>query len=105
MERSWPIIVELCAGADIDNRLLTGVHWLESRLVDPQGEERSLTEPETRRKLLAAGNSAVLRSIGDAAAYYNRGGQVVFARGILKIINHKRRIRLCLRGDREVLPA
>lgn len=101
MRRIWPLIVELMGSYDLDNRLVQGMHWLECHLLDPTGNDRSLTELETQRKLLTAGYTAILRAIGDAAAYYNRGGQVVFARGILKVINHRRRIRLIMRGDKE----
>jgi hypothetical protein len=105
MQRVWPMIVELAGDQEIDNRFVQGMHWLEGHMIDATGHERSLVETETRKKLLAAGYSAVLRSIGDAAAYYHRGGQLVFARGILKVLNHKRRVRLMMRGDREVAPA
>jgi hypothetical protein len=101
MRRIWPLIVELMGEHDLDNRLVQGMHWLECHLTDPTGNPRSLTELETQRKLVAAGYTAVLRAIGDAAAYFNRGGQVVFARGILKVVNHRRRIRLTMRGDKE----
>lgn len=101
MRRIWPLIVELMGEHDLDNRLVQGMHWLETHLTDSTGQQRSLTEMETQRKLVAAGYTAILRSIGDAAAYYNRGGQSVFARGILKVVNHRRRLRLAMRGDKE----
>lgn len=100
MRRIWPVIVELCTGRGIDNRLVQGMHWLETRLVDEADEERSITEADNKRKLLDAGLDKVLRSIGDACAYYHRGGQLVFARGILNIINYKRRNKLSMRGDK-----
>jgi hypothetical protein len=105
MRRAWPLIVELVGDGDVDSRLVVGMHWLEGHIVDPDGRRRSLVEAETRRKLLGVGCSAIIRSIGDAAAYYHRGGQVVYARGIIKVVNHKRRIRLMMIGDREVTPA
>jgi len=100
LRRVWPLIVEICQGAAIDNRFLWGMHWLEQRLVDSDGEERSLTETKIRQKLTEAGVNALLRSIGDATAYYSRGGQLVFARGILNILNYKRIKKLAIRGDR-----
>jgi hypothetical protein len=88
---------------DLDNRLVQGMHWLESHLIDATGERRSLTEMELQRKLIAAGYTAILRSIGDAAAYHHRGGQTIFARGILNVVNHRRRQRLSIRGDKDSL--
>lgn len=101
LRRIWPLVVELAGENDIDNRLLQGMHWLEYHLTDSTGKQRSLLEAETQRKLLSAGYAAILRSIGSAAAFFNRGGQAVFARGILNLVNHRRRLRLIMRGDKE----
>ena len=104
LRRVWPMIIELAGDKDVDNRLLQGMHWLEYHLTDAAGKPRTLTESETHRKLVSAGYTGILRSIGDAAAYFNRGGQVVFARGILTVVNHRRRLRLIMRGDKESTP-
>lgn len=101
LRRIWPLLVEIAADNVIDQRFLWGMHTLETRLVDRDGEERSLTEANNREKLSKAGYTALMRAIGDAAAYYNRGGQMIFARGILNILNHGRQKRLKLRGDAE----
>lgn len=100
LRRIWPLVCELCTDSPIDNRLVQGMHWIEPRLVDEDEDERSLTEADIRRKLIDAGITAVMRAIGDASAYYNRGGQLVFGRGILNILNHRRRNKLSLRGDK-----
>lgn len=99
MKQLWPLICELCDGEGIDNRLVFGLHWLETRLVDQDDQDASLLASANRRKLLDAGVSKILRSIGDACAYYHRGGQAVFAKGILNVLNHKRRNLLQIRGS------
>jgi len=99
MKQLWPLICELCADESIDNRFVAGLHWLETRLVDQNEEERSVLEASNRRKLAEAGIRKILHSIGDAAAYYHRGGQAVFAKGILNVLNYKRRNILKLRGS------
>jgi hypothetical protein len=104
LKRIWPIIVEICAGKPIDYRLLHGMHLLETRLVDSTGKDRSLTETDNRRKLIAEGSGAIIRSIGNAVAFYAHGGHTVFARGILSLLNWKRKKRLMLKGDMESAP-
>lgn len=94
----WPLIVELCQGERIDNRLVQGIAYLERRLIDEDGERRSMLEPANKGKLVEAGSSRIMKSIGEAAAFYHRGGQVVFARGVLAIVNYRRQKRLRIKG-------
>jgi hypothetical protein len=96
--RVWPLIVTLCAGEPPDNRLVLGMHWAESKLRDMDGNHCSLLDPKNMQKILDAGLKAIMRAIGDASAYYNRGGAHVFADGILNVINHKRHKKLVLKG-------
>lgn len=94
----WPLIVDLCQGERIDNRLVHGIAYLERRMVDEDGERRSLLEPANKGKLVEAGVSRIMKSIGEAAAFYHRGGQVVFAKGVLNIVNYRRQKRLRIKG-------
>lgn len=91
LERVWPLIAELCQERTIDSRLVRGIFCAEQKLVDEDGNRRSLTEAPVRAKLLAGGAEKILRSMGDAAAYYHAGGELVWAEGILNVINYKRR--------------
>lgn len=91
LQRLWPLVCELCRDTQIDQRLILGFHYLEIRLRGSDDEPRSLLESDNRKKLLGAGAAKVLRSIGDACAYHHRGGNTVFARGIMNLINYKRR--------------
>lgn len=99
MKQLWPFICELCADEPIDNRFVAGLHYLETRLVDGKDEDCSILETANRSKLLDAGVKKILRAIGDAAAYYHRGGAGVFAKGILNVVNYKRRNVLRMRGS------
>jgi hypothetical protein len=101
MRAIWPLIIEISIGESIDQRMLTALFALERRLVDAAGAKRSLTEADNRRKLVEAGYSKVMRAIGEASAYYNKGGDVVWARGVLNILNYKKQNRLSLKGDTE----
>ena len=94
----WPILTQLCLGSRLDSRLVTGLTQLEQRLQDQSGK-RSVTERVLRDRLIAAGYPQCLRYISDACAFYHRGGDSVFAKGLLNLLNFKARIRLSLRGD------
>ena len=96
--RVWPLIVDLCHGERIDNRLVYAVAYLERRMIDTDGVRHSLLERENKKKLVEAGVSRIMQSIGEAAAFYHRGGHVVFAKGVLNIVNYRRRMRLMIKG-------
>jgi hypothetical protein len=95
---TWPLIGEISEGQKIDNRIVTGMVWLERKLVDPDGNKRSLADATNRKKLIEAGYRQVLRAIGEAAAYYKRGGDVVFANGVLNLLNYRRSKKLEMKG-------
>ena len=98
-DRIWPLIVELCRDKRIDSRLLIGMTHCEARLVDENGESSSLLQSANKRKLIEVGHSGIMKSIGEACAFYHRGGEMVFARGILNIVNFRRKLRLKLKGQ------
>lgn len=78
---------------------MRGLHLLETRLVDEQGEARSCVEAANRNKLLDAQYEGVVRAMSEATAYYRNSGSTALARGILNLLNHRRRKLLALRGD------
>jgi hypothetical protein len=95
----WPLIAELCEGKRIDNRLVSGMALLERKLVTDNEERVSLLDRSNKIKLLEAGVERILKSIHEASAFYHRGGQLVFARGILTVINYRRQRRLRIKGQ------
>lgn len=101
LRRIWPVVAQLCEGAQFDNRLIQAIFTLERRLIDGNGERLSFaSSPALRQKLIDAGFSAILRAIGEASAYHKRGGETVWARGVLNILNHRRQRRMTLTGDK-----
>ena len=100
--RVWPLIVNLCEGSSIDNRIVGALFYLERELVDAQGESVSIIDnPKLRAKLLEAGLSAVQRAINEGAAFFEQAGAGAWARGVLKLLNYKRQQRLGIRGDKK----
>jgi hypothetical protein len=100
MKALWPLICNISTGNIIDNRLVLGLFYLETHMEDEEGVQRSVLEAKNQNKIIEAGVAGVLRSIGAAAAYHNRGGDGVFARGILNLLNYKRRNTLRIRGSK-----
>jgi len=100
MKRVWPLIVTVSEGQHIDSRVVQGLFTLERRMVDTNGRPVSVAlNSSNRAKIIEAGASALLRAINEASAYHRVGGETVWARGILNLLNHRRRHRLLLRGD------
>ena len=95
----WPVIVALCDGSGIDHRLVTAIHYVERRLIDWDGNRRSLGEEHIRRRILGIGLSSLMEAMGEAAAYFKKGGDRVWARGCLNALNYKLSKRYGLRED------
>lgn len=102
MERSWPTIAAICDGQRVDNRLVAGLFTMERKLLDQNGEKRSIAEAKIRASLGDAGYVKLMRSIGESCAYYKRGGEMVFAQGCLNVLNYKRQHRFTLVGSKGV---
>lgn len=101
LERAWPVIAEICEGQNIDNRLVAGLVTLERRVIDSKEQRRSISDALIRQAFLAAGYLKLLRAISESAAYYKRGGEVVFARGCLNVLNYKRQNKFSLLGTKD----
>lgn len=101
--RAWPLVMALSEGRPVDNRLLAGVCEAERRAVDSEGRAVSIAlTKHLRERLLQAGFDEVMRAIARSASFYQRGGETVFARGVMAVLNKRARHILSLRGDSEV---
>jgi hypothetical protein len=100
MERAWPTIATICEGERVDNRLVAGLFTMERKLLDQNGEKRSIAETKIRAHLVGAGYVKLMRSIGESCAYYKRGGEMVFAQGCLNVLNYKRQNKFTLVGGK-----
>lgn len=68
--RVWPLIVEVCRGQAMHERIFEGLLWLERKL--PEGE--SLTERRWRERVLRLGAEGLLGAANRAATFYAKGG-------------------------------
>lgn len=93
--RMWPLVVEVCRGQSLHERVFEGLLWLEGNM--PEGQ--SLTDKRWRERVLKLGFSGLLDAAQRAATFYARGGARVWGLGMLEAINKGCRIHLALRDE------
>lgn len=87
IRRIWPLIVQVCDGQPINNRIISGMFFIETRLE----QSTSLTQPKWKRKVLGLGAAGLMDAINRACAFYENGGDRVYANGILSALNKNAR--------------
>lgn len=93
--RMWPLVVEVCQGQAVHERVFEGLLWLEARL--PEGQ--SLTDKRWRERVTRVGFAGLLDAAQRAATFYARGGAKVWGLGMLEALNKGCRIHLALRDE------
>jgi hypothetical protein len=93
--RIWPLVIEVCQGQALHERVFEGLLWLELNL----DEGQSLTDKRWRERVTRAGYSGLLEAAQRAATFYARGGAKVWALGMLEALNKGCRIHLQIRGE------
>jgi len=84
----WPLCADIHAGEPIHGRIWEGLFYLENYL--RQNDKTLLTDLYSK-KLISTGKAQLLQDIGTASAFYAAGGAKVYAEGILKCLNFKRK--------------
>jgi hypothetical protein len=75
-------IAELCVEHPIKEILIIGLDYIEQKF--------DLNDKILRERLLNIGPKKLITSAQDAAAYYSKGGQKVWANGMLNEVNKKK---------------
>jgi len=81
--RIWPVIVKLCDGEPMHERIIHGLLYLESKM--PEGS--SLSDQRWAARIFAVGVDMLLREASKVAAVFARGGAKVYASGFVNAIN------------------
>lgn len=81
--RVWPIVVALCHGEVLHDRIFAALFYIESFALDGH----SLSDQRWRTKLQTIGYRGVLSAINRAGALYANGGARVWGRGLLGELN------------------
>lgn len=95
LRRIWPLVVKLCDGRVLHERVLATLHYLE---VHAAKQGMSVLHRPFLQRLEAMGYSQIVACANKASAYYSRGGAKVWAHGVASELNKG------LRSKRIVLP-
>lgn len=80
-ENTMDLVAELCEKAPIHEQLVGGLFYLSKTLTT------DITNPRLRKRILLIGAPALLKATRRASEYYIKGGNKVWAEGMLKTIN------------------
>lgn len=94
LRRLWPLIVDLCRGNVLAERVVDALMFIEARM--PQGE--SLTDKKWRARILDVGFDELNASMTKFSAAYSRGGAKIWALGVTEALNKGLRNRLSVSG-------
>jgi hypothetical protein len=92
----WPILGELYGGKSMHEKVVSGLFHLEMCSLK---NDISIARPPWRQRVLKLGAEQLVNAASKAAAYYCRGGNRVWAKGIMDLLNHGARNRLDVIGD------
>lgn len=83
LARIWPLIIDLCNGKVLHERILDGLFYIEHRM--PPSE--SLSDKRLYDRIIKVGYGELMNAALRAMAFYARGGTRTWATGILDAIN------------------
>lgn len=94
--RVWPLVVQICKGSALHERVLGSLLYLECNLADGV----SVTNQPWRGKVVKLGYKGILDASQRAAAFYAKGGAKVWAVGVMQELNKGNRVNtLSLKSD------
>lgn len=88
--KTWDLCVAIYQGKPIHERVYGGIFFYERFL---ERHEATLFTRTYMEQLIAAGGDAIVKHINNALGYFGRGGERVWAQGIVTLLNHKRSSR------------
>jgi len=94
LKRLWPLLMKFFEGRIFHERLVKGFMYLELYL-----ENNSLTEKKLTERVLQIGWDKLYKACGDYQALTGKGGEKVWAQGMLIAINAKGKEKFKLRTD------
>ncbi len=86
----WPLLVGLCHGHPLHERLLDGLFYIQKRMP----EHQSLSDKDWSKRLFKCGYEKLLGGANRAAAFKGAGGAKIWADGIVDEINRGCRNKL-----------
>ncbi len=93
-DRCWPLILEVAAEAQIVERVMGTIVYIESRIAP-----ETLTKAPWRERCIRLGTKGFQEATMRAAAMYSRGGRGIWSKGVLAALNKSVRNQLVMEGD------
>lgn len=93
--RLWPLLVTVCDGHAMHERVVDGLFYIEIRMRDGQ----SLTDKIWRDRVIRVGYEGLVSAAARASAFYSAGGAKVWATGMIEALNKGCRIHLQLKSE------
>lgn len=92
-ERIWPLILVLCDGKNISERILDALVYLEKNATE------SIVGTKWEGRIISIGYDRINKACLEAAAYFTKGGAKVWCSGILVSINKGMRNKIGLKSS------
>jgi hypothetical protein len=92
----WPLILEVCQGETLHSNIAAGLLYIETNLPNTT----SLTHKRWHDRVVAVGYHKLIDGANKAAAMYSKGGEKVWAIGMIEAINYRAKNRLELEPSR-----
>lgn len=93
-EQVWPLIVEVCKGNVIKDRIVSGFAYLANH-----SDGEGILTPYWKQKIISIPYQRYIEGIRKAMGYYGSGGERTSALGIIDVINHGRKSKINLKNN------
>ena len=94
LRRVFALAAQVYGESAITSRIVDALFYIDTFLV-----EGSVQSPRFRSRLISAGPRALENSMAQASAFYARGGDKVWAKGIMELVNKGLRQRFSMRDS------
>lgn len=98
LQRIWPLITDLCHGMPISETIVGGLYYVEGNATE------SVMSTRWRSRIAAIGATKLLEGAAAAVAFYKKGGDKVWAAGMVNVINRGLKNRLEMRTSLDGRP-
>lgn len=89
LEKIWPLLMQLTDGEYLQEKHVGPLVYIDRH----SAPGSSITDPVWSKKLLSLGARGVIREVTEAAVYHKRGGDKVWAIGLVQALNRGQRTR------------
>jgi hypothetical protein len=96
--RVFPLVVQLCEGRRLHERLLTALVYIEEHALDGA----SIMEQPFHARVLSRGYEPLLQGANKHALIAGKGGPKTWAAGVVEVLNKGARLRLRMKTSQDI---